>query len=102
MHKLSPREFERIQSRLNSIDTNDFKLCDPCPDAQHYHLFLKTNNDSIEIDGMSCASLKKELEDFIVYLNFIERFVHLDSIEGNGPTIKYKYNKENFLNTYYR
>jgi len=96
MHKLNPKEFERIQSRLNSINKDDFRLCNPCPDAQHFHLFLKTKIDSIEIDGMFCEGLKEELEDFIVYLNFIERFVNLDSIEGNGPTIKYKYNKEYF------
>lgn len=97
-HKLSPKEFQRILTRLNSIEKDDFKLCSPAPDAQHFHLFLKTANDSIEIDGMFCKELTQELKDLISYLNFIERFIPLDSIKGNGPTLKYKYNKDNFFN----
>jgi hypothetical protein len=96
-HKLNPKEFNRIMTRLNSIDKEDFKLCSPAPDAQHFHLFIKTVNDSIEIDGMFCENLSQGLEDFITYLNALERFVPLDSIEGNGPRIKYKYNHNNFL-----
>jgi len=89
-HKLNPIEYQRILTRLNSIDIDDLKLCYPAPDAQHFHLFLKTTHDSIEIDGMFCSELSQELMDFISYLNYIERFVPLDSIKGNGPILKYK------------
>jgi hypothetical protein len=96
-HKLTPKEYSRILLRLNSIDKDAFRLCSPAPDAQHYHLFLKTQNDSIEIDGMICKDLTQEILDLVQFLNILEYFVPLDSIEGDGPSLKYRYNHDNFL-----
>lgn len=89
-YKLNTTEFLRIQNRLNSIERNSFKLCITPPDASHFELFIKSPNDSIETDGTFCSDNSVDFNNFIVYLEFLERFLNLQSIEGQEISFRYK------------
>ena len=86
-YKLSPIEFSRIQSRLNYIDWNNIGMEIPAPSSGYYRLFIKTANDSIEVDGR--WSNNEDLNDFLVYLKYLERFLNLTSIENQEVYFRY-------------
>ena len=86
-YKLSPFEFSRIQTKLNYIDWNNVVMESPWPSSGYYMLFIKTANDSIELDGRS--SNNEDLNDFLAYLKHLERFLNLTSIENQEVYFRY-------------
>jgi hypothetical protein len=93
-YKLNPAEFSRIQKKLNAIDTCDFNLCVAAPDRTNFKIFLKTPNDSIETNGMFCSN-NEDFNSFIVYLEFLERFLNLDPIVDQNISFRYNPNYSN-------
>jgi len=91
-YKLNAVEFLKIQNRLNYIEKNGFKLCIRPPDASNFKFFIKSLNDSIETDGTFCSDNSYDFNKFIVYLESLERFLDLESIEGQEISFRYKPN----------
>ena len=80
-YKLDSIEFQRIQKRLNSIDIENFRLCVPPPGSSNFEIYIKSNNDSLEIGGTFCSD-NNEFNKFIEYLGLLERFLPLDPIDN--------------------
>jgi len=93
-YKLNSPEFLRLQNRLNSIDRDSFKLCVAAPDASNFKLFIKSHNHSIETDGMFCANFTN-FNKLIVYLEFLERLLPLDSLDDKEMGFRYKPHYDN-------
>jgi hypothetical protein len=88
--KLSPSEYSKLQKSLNSVDRDSFKLCIAAPDASNFKLFIKSQNDSIETNGMFCSNYN-DFNKFISYMRFLERFLTLDSIGDKDNVFRYKH-----------
>lgn len=93
-YKLNSSEFLRLQNRLNCIDRDSFKLFIAAPDASNFKLFIKSYNDSIETDGMFCAN-STNFNKLIVYLEFLERLLPLDSLDDKEMDFRYKPHYDN-------
>jgi len=94
-HKLSPVEFARIQNRLNYIDRNNFVLGTDIRYESHLRLYIKTSNDSIETRG-SFSYIYDELDSFIIYLTYKERYMNLIPI--NDEEFSFRYDRFGGLN----
>ena len=88
-YKLDALEFERLQERLNSIDIENFKLCVTPPGSKNFEFYIKSLNDTIEIDGTFCSN-NSDFNKFIQYLGLIERFLPLDSIDNKDINFRYE------------
>ena len=86
-YKLNPVEFSRIEKKLHYIDWNNIEVEEPVASGRDFRLFLKTPNDSIEISVI--WSTNGTLDDFIVYLMYIERFLNLNPIEDQEVSFRY-------------
>ena len=89
-YKLSPVEFSRIENRFHYINWNILEVESPAPSTSSFSLFVKTPNDSIEISGRYLRD-NVELNDFIAYLRFIERFLNLNPIEDEEVSFRYSW-----------
>ena len=77
-YHLNPTDYDRIQRKLNSISTDSLLFQNPGPDAQYYKLFIKSNKDSLQIEG------NLDLENYKMKA-FIFYMLHLDKLKKFKP-----------------
>ena len=87
-YKLSPVEFSRIENRLHYIDWNKQEVYPSAPGSRFFSLFIGTPNDTIEIYGNYLLD-NDDLNDFILYLQYIERFLNLNPIKDEEASFRY-------------
>lgn len=78
-HKLNALEYQRIQSKLQSISLDSLIFSQPGPDRQYYNLYINSGN-SIQINGNLEWNSYRDLKAFIFYL------LHLDKFKNLKPT----------------
>jgi hypothetical protein len=85
---LNPIDYDRIQRKLNSIDPDSLSFRHPGPDAQYYQLHIKSNEDSIQIDG-NLDFENYKMKAFIFYM------LHLDELKKfmpvNNENVKFRF-----------
>lgn len=92
--KLDSVQFDRIQRRIFSIERDSFRLGLVPVDAPRCYLYIKTQNDSIEINGYPEISTDGDLLYLIHYLVYIERFLNLEYTEDETIIFRDKLNSD--------
>lgn len=94
--KLPPDIYERLQRWVYSIDRDSFKINYPVPVTSIYYLFIKTKNDSIEIEGHTSIDSDSNMEYLFDFLMNLDYLVNLDSVQNDTIKFRYKRNSEWF------
>jgi hypothetical protein len=77
--KLNAKDYEKIQSKVFSINRDSFNLKYPGPVSTSYYLYIKTPNDSINISGYLDNSSDKDLIYLFYYLMSLEYSIDLEN-----------------------
>ncbi len=96
--KLNATEYEKIQSKVFSINRDSFNLMYPGPVSASYYLYIKTQNDSINISGYPDNNSDKDLIYLFYYLMSLEYFIDLENAGEDKIVFRNKTNTEIFKN----
>lgn len=95
--KLDQISFNRIQRKLNSIDPDSLIFWNPAPDAQRYKLFIGSDKDSVEIEGILDLENYK-LKAFIFYMLHLDRLKNFKPINKEAvPEFRYDDNYNRYI-----
>jgi len=98
--KLDFAQFEMIQSKIYSVDRDSFILNTPPPGAGRFYLFVKSKNDSIEIEGVPRYSKENDLTILLDYLAFIEHTLKLEDNINDSIVFRDKWNTDRYGKNY--
>jgi len=98
--KLDFAQFEMIQSKIYSVDRDSFILNTPPPGAGRFYLFVKSKNDSIEIEGVPRYSKENDLTNLLHYMVFIEHTLKLDGNINENIVFRNKWNIKRYEKNY--
>lgn len=90
--KLDLTQFDMIQSKIYSIDRDSFILNTPPPGAARFYLFIKSKNDSVEIEGVPRYSTENDLLRLLNHLAFVEHTLKLDGNTSERIVFRDKWN----------
>ncbi len=100
-HKLNNKEYQKVQNKLNTILKDSFYLSASCPDAPTYNLFVKADNDSVDISGTTGDSVSFNLSIFIDYLISLDYLLDLKATSDENIIFKNDFNSH-WLKEYQR
>ncbi len=98
--KLDLTQFDMIQSKIYSVDRDSFILNMPAPGAARFYLFIKSKNDSIEIEGAPRYSRENGLTNLLDYLVFIEHTLKLEGNINESIIFRDKWNTKRYEKNY--
>jgi hypothetical protein len=87
-YKLTSEDFSQLMARINSISPDNFALSPSPPDVSDLRLFIKTPDDSIEVQGTYSRD-NDDLYNLILYLYSLEHFVDLKPSEDHKISFRY-------------
>jgi hypothetical protein len=92
--KLNPLSYSRIKDKLNAIPIDSFKLGPDAPDVSIKYLFIRSLNDSIDIQGTVFTSeLNKNFLAFLAYLTSLDKFLDLQPLNNQDISFRNNYNQ---------
>lgn len=82
-HKLTDKEFQKIQCKLNAIEIDSFFFSGYVSDAGEYSLFIKTPMKPIDIHGTRTGKVSLRFRLFLYYLESLDLLLPWEKSDEN-------------------